>query len=159
MIKIPDDATVVRDQRLDLIRAISTLHDRLIEPKDGPGLKSRVKETMKDKGAKFAQSDFVIAALRGGGTTRSYVDPRKLYKLVADGKLTTQQFLSVLSVRKEPLTEFLSGAEIDRLSSEGAPSETSLFTEFKPGVSFDVDQIAEALQALIAEKLAAVATS
>jgi hypothetical protein len=143
MIKIPDDAAIVRDSRLDMIRAVNILQDRLIDGTDG--LKNKVRSAMMNKSAIYAQSDLCIAALRAGAP-RSPIDPAALYELVKAGKLTMPQFLSVVSVRKEPLKEFLSGAEIDRLSTAAEKPEPYLVTEFRDGVPVDLDQLAAGLQ-------------
>jgi hypothetical protein len=80
--RIPPDAKVIRDSRITLIRVISTLYDRLVNGDDG--LKDKVKATMREKDASFAESDLVIAALRAG-SGKSTIDVYKLYRMVDAG--------------------------------------------------------------------------
>ena len=152
-IRVPPEATKIRDNRITLIRLICTLHDRLVE--GDAGLKDKVKQSMQSKGAGFAESDLAVAALRAG-PARSSIDPRKLYRLVESGELELRDFLACVTVRKEPLAQFLSGAAVEKISSAGTAPEPSLFTEFKEGVELDFDQLS---QALISALNAGMATS
>jgi hypothetical protein len=147
-INIPADAKIVRDSRITLIRIIATLHKRLIE--DEEGLPAKVKATMADKKADFAESDLVVAALRAGGS-KGTIDPRKLYKLVVAKQLTLDQFLSCVSVVKKPLEEFLSGAAIEKITTPGKSPAPSLYTEFKEGVELDVESLGELLAGAVAK--------
>lgn len=146
-IQIPADAKIVRDSRITLIRLISHLNDRLVEGEDG--LKARVKKTLADKGADYAESDLVVAALRAG-TAKGTIDARKLYDLVKARKLTLDQFLGCVSVSKKPLEKLLGGAAIESLTTRGPAAEPSLCTEFKAGVELDVDQLAQTLAGAVA---------
>lgn len=145
--RIPADAKTVRDSRVTLVRVITTLYERLVGGDDG--LKAGVKATMLEKGASFAESDLVVAALRAGSAKGS-IDPRKLHELVVAGTLTLAQFLDCVAVRKEPLKAFLAGGVIDTLTANGPAPEPSLVTEFKEGVELDVEAIAETLVAALA---------
>lgn len=145
--RIPADAHVVTDSRITLIRVISTLHDRLVEGTDG--LKAKVKATLTAKGAQFAESDLVVAALRAGAAKRR-IDPKALYALVKAKKLTIEQFLSCITVSREPLEQYLSGDQIEQISIPGKTPEPSLFTEFREGVQLDIDELAESLAGAVA---------
>jgi hypothetical protein len=147
--RIPPDAKVIRDSRITLIRVISTLYDRLVNGDDG--LKDKVKATMREKDASFAESDLVIAALRAG-SGKSTIDVYKLYRMVDAGELKLSQFLDCITVSKERLKEFLPGAIIDKLTIKGAaPAEPALFTEFKDGMEIDLDELATSLAGAIAK--------
>jgi hypothetical protein len=149
MMRIPSDAKIIRDNRITLIRVISTLYDRLVNGDDG--LKTRVKQTMQDKGASFAESDLVVAALRAGAAKTS-IDPRRLWSLVEAGQLQLSHFLDCISVVKTPLAKYLSGQTIDQITSKPSTEpEPMLFTEFKPGVELDVEQLSTALAGAIAQ--------
>jgi hypothetical protein len=67
-IQVPPGTSIVTDHRLTLIRVISTLYERLVDA-DG-SMKSKVKQTMLEKQASFAESDLVIAALRRAAVDR-----------------------------------------------------------------------------------------
>ena len=94
------------------------------------------------KDASYAQSDLAVARMQD--SSRSVINPRKLHELVKARKLTIDQFLDAVSVRKEPLKEFLSGQEIEAISSD-IDAEPSLVTEFKPGIHVECQPLAEAL--------------
>jgi hypothetical protein len=147
-IRIPPEARVVRDARITTIRVISTLYDRVVKG-DG-GLSARVKATLREKDAAYAESELVFAALRPG-STKGPIDAEKLYELVKDRKLTLKQFLACVSVRKEPLKEYLAGGVIDELCGRVDDPEPSLVTEFKEGVELDVDAIAMMLADAVAK--------
>jgi hypothetical protein len=147
-IQVPPGASIVTDNRLTLIRVISTLYERLVDS-DG-SMKSKVKQTMLDKQASFAESDLVIAALRAG-SSRSTIDARKLYGLVKSGRLKLTQFLECVSVVQKPLKTYLTGEEITKLSTVGPAAEPSLVTEFKEGVQLDVDELAMTLAGAISK--------
>jgi hypothetical protein len=143
MIKIPPETNVVTDQRLTLIRILSTL-----TAKAGrlDTMKGAVKASLKSKGATFAQSELVIARLSSGGE-RSFVDPRKLYDLVKAKRITHAEFLGVICVRSSLLPPILSGTEIEEISAPDAAGEGqgSLYTEFKSQVSVNFAAIEEAI--------------
>jgi hypothetical protein len=147
-IRIPPDARIIRDSRLNLVRVIGTLNDRLVN--GAQGLKARIKAAMTEKGAQFAESDLVLGALRPGSSSGD-IEPHKLHELVKAGQLTMDQFLSSVSVRKTALTEYLSGATIALLSTRIHNPEAALFTEFKEGVELDVDELAISLAGAIAK--------
>ena len=152
--RIPADAKVVRDSRINFIRAIKTLNDRLVDGDNG--MTAKVKASLQDKDAGFAESDYVVAALRAGAA-KSAVNPRKLYKLVESGALKLNEFLDCITVRKEPLKEFLSGVAIEKLEdAPAAPATPQLITEWKEGVQLDVDSLAMELAKLIPAAAASV---
>lgn len=144
-IKIPNDATVVNDKRLTLVRVLSTLtaeDGRLDQLKDG------IKGTLKQKKAAFAQSDLVVAQLRSN-PPKAFVVPRMLYALVKSKRITMEQFLDVLCIRSSLLPPILSGEEIKAISevpvAQGSGTGGALFTEFKPEVRVDFDKIEAAI--------------
>lgn len=141
-IQIPADAKTIQEQRLTMIRVVGTLNDKLVEGDDG--LKARVKATMRDKGAAFAESDLVVGALRAG-TARGTITPQALYALVESGTLTLPQFFECVTVTKKPLERFLGKDAIEAMTKPGPAPEPSLVTEFKAGLEFDPDQLAELL--------------
>lgn len=149
---IPNDATIIKDRRLTLIRILSHLTAEKTGRLDV--LKSQVKKSMKEKDAKFAESDLVYARLEpagDGGTGKKFVDPELLYELVKKKRITLAQFLSVLCVRTSLMPQILSGDEIAAISKPAQLSDNSagglgsLFTEFKPDVHVDFDAIEAAM--------------
>jgi hypothetical protein len=154
--RIPPDAKKIRISYLDLIRAINTLKDRVVD--GAGGLKARAKATMIDKGVRYAESDRVIADLRPGSTSGP-IDPHDLYQLVSRSsstvagggpRLTLEQFLDCVTVTKKALEKYLPGNVIDALTSKIASPEPQLFTEFREGVELDVDDLAISLADSIA---------
>jgi hypothetical protein len=75
-IQFPPDAEISTDHRLTLIRVLKELtkdNGRLDELVDA------VKRTLKSKGRRYAESELVVADLRGGGGAGPrFVDPHKL---------------------------------------------------------------------------------
>lgn len=140
--KIPPDVRPVRDSRLDLIRVIASLHDKLVDGEES--LKAKVKAVMAAKGAAFAESDLAVAALRGGAAKGS-IDPARLYKLVSGGKLSMSQFLECVTVRRKPLEQHLAGEQIDRLTVMSGQASPSLTVEFKPGAAPDLDHLVQVI--------------
>jgi hypothetical protein len=145
--RVPPDARKIRDARLTAIRVIGTLYERVVKGADG--LSARVKAAMREKDAAFAESDLVMAVLRPG-STRGPIDAHDLYELVKARKLTLKQFLGCVTVRKEPLEEFLAGGAIEELCAVIANPEPSLVTEFKEGVELDVEALAASLAEIVA---------
>lgn len=143
-IKIPPDAKVIQDSRLMSLQLIKSLHDRLVNADDG--LRDKIKDTMNGKAAAFAESDHVVAALRAG-SPRSTIDPRKLYKLIEKGELTVAQFLECVSVKKDPLAQYLSKNRIEQLETPSDAPEPSLATEWKQGIAIDLPKLADSLVA------------
>jgi hypothetical protein len=146
-LKIPAGVKPFKSNPLNTIRFVATLTERLIGGEDG--LSAKVKASMARAGADFAESEYVIAALRGGGTAKGSINPEHLYRLVDAKKgpsLTVDEFLKCVAVRLEPLEEFLAGNVIDELRGElPTPAQPKLITEWKPGVVFDVDGAAVSL--------------
>ncbi len=126
--KIPDGEKIIRDQRLTLLRAIRTLAE---EADKRGGLRDQVREAMERKDARFAEDDLTLARLQIA--SRSAVNPKNLFGLIEKGKITSAQFLGVVTVRTQPLRELLNGQEIERIS-EPFDVPPALYTEFKPGV-------------------------
>lgn len=151
--RIPKAAKVLTDRRLTMIRVLSTLCQ------DGgrlDALKAAVKSKMAAAEASYAQSDLVVARLSGGARPRTQIDPMQLYDLVRKQRLTFDQFLSVLSVRTTSLPKILAGDEIARLakaaeSADAAPPTPSLYTEFKPHFSLDIDRVEASILDAVAE--------
>lgn len=137
--KIPDDAKVAHDERLTVIRAAKVLHDRACG--EG-GLITKVKATMEAKGVMYAESELVNARLQPM-TRRGPIDPRQLYKLVQGGKLKLEQFLDVVTVRKEPLAKHLPGETIDALCGPVEVASPSLITEYKSGTTLESREVAQ----------------
>lgn len=128
VMKIPEGAKVVHDERLSLIRAVTMLNEHV----DGAGgVKDQVRAAMVAQGAQYASDDRTLARLHE--SSRYVVDPTKLYALVQKGMLTMKQFLGAVSVRREALKDVLGGKAIDKLS-ERIAGRASLCTEFKAGV-------------------------
>lgn len=144
--KIPADAKIVTDNRLTIIRILS-----LLTAKNGylDKVKNAVKASMKLRDATFAQSDLALARLQKS-EPRSFADPRLLYELVKNNRITHEQFMDVLCVRSSLLPEILSGAEIHEISKPGGAEAgedagAALYTEFKPDVRVDVAAIEDAI--------------
>jgi hypothetical protein len=148
VIKPPAGADVIRDARLTPVRVISTLAEHHVAGDDG--LRARIRQTMIEKGARYARSDLVIAELRDG-STKGKIDPKRLYQQVTEGRLSLAQFLECVAVIKEPLKKYLPGAVIDRLTPTIDAPTPSLVTEFLPGIEPDFDRLAEDLATAVAK--------
>jgi hypothetical protein len=149
-IRIPADVLPAREKRLTLIRAIQLLYKHFVDAGDnGHSVRDDVKETLKAKRATYAESDLAVAAVRSG-SSKSKVDPRKLYELVKGRKLTAEAFLECVTVSKTPLAKHLAGDVIDSLSTIGPASDPWLEIELREGVQLDLDQLAEQLTGALA---------
>lgn len=145
MIQIPRDAKIISDARLTVIRAVGTLHDRHV--KAPGGLVDQVKKAMKLKDAEYAQSDLVYARLQPGDR-RGTIDPVKALAAFGSKNLPVEMFLLCVTMRKDPLKEFLSEREIESLTTFEPDPPPKLITEFKPAVTADSDarELAKLLQ-------------
>lgn len=147
---------------LTFVRAMSALN-----AKYGPlyQTKNSIKKRMRAGGVKFAQSEYVIADLRGGEDKepKKFVDPRRLLALLKEKYPDDweQKFLDVLCVRTTLLPPILSGNEIETLlepakddhgNVDHGEAGGSLFTDWKPGVKFDAE-VVEASMLLAIQKI------
>jgi hypothetical protein len=148
-IQIKEGAKIVRETRLTAIRVLGTLHSRYVEK-----TADQVKAILRAKGADYAESDLVIGALRPGAKLGAAC-PTKLYKLVQKGDLTMKQFLSVVSVKKDPLKKILGDDAVDKISEEIADPTPSLITEFKEGVQFDPKNIEQLIESIVPNAIVA----
>jgi hypothetical protein len=166
-IKIPPGAVVIRDRRLSAIKILS----ELTKP-DGQldTLKNAVKKTMVEKKATFVESDLAIGQLRsassGANGERKFVDATKLHGLIKKGRITLEQFLSVLCVRTSLLPQILSGDEIAGLSEEPRAKQAessltacaapvgALYTDFKPDLHVDLDEVLDSIGSAVAKRAA-----
>ena len=123
--KIDAGEKVVTDSRVDFVHIAGLLADRAKSVKD------EIKEAAAKKKARYVRGDHAIGRLQGGGKRKRTPDPTKLHALVKSGKITLDEFLSVVSVKIDPLKEILSGPEIIRISKNGDKSQPSLVTEFE----------------------------
>ena len=137
--RIPPDADIVQGSRLTVIRAASSLHEKVC---GRGGLSEKVKATLVDKRAHYAASDLVNARLQPGSAT-GLIEPAALFALVSAGRLTKEQFLACVAVRKEPLAEHLSGAEIANLATPVLNPTPSLITEWKSGNVMSGQELAQ----------------
>jgi hypothetical protein len=145
-IKIPSEARVLGESRLSFIAVCRALADRAKSRIDD------VKSRLQKEETAFARSDLAVAALRGGGSI-AVIDPVALHKLVLAKKITIKEFLGCVTVRKEPLKEFLSEREIDSISKSDGEREPSLIVELKPGVTLDEDELDRTIGVLVDRQL------
>ena len=117
-------AAPARDFRIDQIGFAGELQKRHVD-----NLKSAVKVRMTGEGLDLVAGDFFEGRLVA--TETGVVDPAKLLNLWAKDKITRAQLLSALSVRKEPLAEFLSRGEIEAMSTTAAGSPQLRVTRIK----------------------------
>jgi len=123
-----------------------------------------VKKTLVDKKAVFVESDLAIGQLRaaagGTGGERKFVDPTKLHGLIKKGRITLEQFLSVLCVRTSLLPKILSGDEIAQLAESPDEKEPraqqaeyvgALYTDFKPDLRIDLDEVMDSISQAVAK--------
>ena len=105
-----------RDVRVDHIGFCNELATKLAND-----LKSAVKVRMDNDELTRVTGDYFEGQLVR--STVSVVDPAKLLALWSKDKITRAQLLSALCVKKEPLAQFLTGAQIDAISetSPGTP--------------------------------------
>ena len=130
---------VARIEDLTFLRAASSLADLIDSTKAG------VKKRMRAAGVRFAQSEFVVADLRGEEKKESkrFTTARKLHEaFVKTERITFDQFLDVLCVRTSLLPDILSGEQIETIldaPQKAAPGEDagSLYTDWKPGITCD----------------------
>jgi hypothetical protein len=151
-LKIPPDVEPLPDASLTAIAGVNALK-KFVD--DDAGLVEQVKERMTEKDAAFATSDLAVAALRSSdGPALGPVDPVKAFALVGKqrGGFTLEQFLNCVTVRLEPLAEFLPGAVIDSLrpvlKGDAKPSPR-LTVEWKPNVAFDAKELLHTLGPLV----------
>jgi hypothetical protein len=145
-IKIPSGVTPPRDQRLDIIRIIGAIYDKVTNAKGG--LKDQVKEKLVEKEATFVQSDLCIGQLRPGPTFGP-IDPKKFYAKFKAGEITEKDFLSAISVGKEACKVFLPQRAIEKMCDEIEDPPKALTIEFREDVEFDAEQVSEAIVATI----------
>ncbi len=145
-IKIPDDAKVLKLDQLTRIAAVSQFVKLRID-----ALKDAVKQTMRRRDFTFAQSEFAVAHLRGGGGGQvAWINPKKVFKLTQKSgarKLTLDEFLKCVAVKEDALALLLSAEEIKAVTDTfaGTASEGRLYTEMKPNAVIDFDAIDAAI--------------
>lgn len=145
-IKIAEGAKVLRSasiaQAIDTIRVVKSLAEAPVA-----ALTGKVKKELLDADARYAESDDVVAHMRGGertpaGTTLGAVPSRKLYELVKSKKITMEQFLDCVVVETTPLRDVLGADDIKKMQPKirvpAGKTAVSLVTEFKPGVVFEL---------------------
>lgn len=120
------EAPIMRNQLIDQYGFVQELQKRFADP-----LKDRIKKDMELKGEKLAEGDHFEAVLFGGDS--SFIDATKFFCLFERGKLTRAQLVNCLRVSKDAAKEYLSGAEIERISIT-APKDKSLTVRHKKGV-------------------------
>lgn len=154
-IKVADGAKVIELPELTAIRVVKTLAEGPVKK-----LIEQAKAKLIAKKAEYAQSDYVIAELRGGpavGTSGGGavglggVPAEKLYAKVKAKEITLEQFLSCVTVELTPLRDVLGEDEITkmRLKLKNIERTPALFTEFKPGMQFELDDVAAAIAPLV----------
>jgi hypothetical protein len=148
-IRVPEGEKLIDIPNLTMIRVVKSLHEFLVDGDGDENLVANAKKLMRQKRVQFAQSDAAIASLRAG-TALGPVDPFTLWELVGTkGGLTREQFLKCVSIRVEPLEEFLPGRVIAGMRKKVGGAEPRLVTEFKPGVETDFIEMTIGLGKLI----------
>lgn len=144
---IPPGEKLLECDALTAVRVIASLANP--DDPNSPFSKCRAaaKTKMTDAGAKFGESSLVYGRLQGGGTKSSTIDAAKFLRLLKKGKLTEAQAAQCIAVKPKPLSQFLSGEEIDAISRPLPPADNpalALYTDWKPDVKIDLDEIAGA---------------
>jgi hypothetical protein len=120
------DKKIAREIRVDRIGFANELVKQFAD-----GLKDDVKARMKSEELDVVEGDFFEGKYVQG--TVGTVDPVRVFKLIKSGRLKESEFLQCIRVERGKLEEFLSGRDIDALSSF-APSTPQLRVSRKKGV-------------------------
>lgn len=119
--------SVHRDQRVDPIGFVKELQDQHAD-----GLKQAVKGRMEAGDLERVRGDFFEGLLVRPNAAP--VDPSDLLRLYERKSITREELCSALSVKKEPLAEFLTQRQIDKLAGEGTPATPRLCVSRIKGV-------------------------
>lgn len=144
--QIPPGVKSLREPRLTAIKAITLLakKDFLNALKDG------VKKAMASRHAEFAESEYVVAHLRGGGDSRE-INPKKLFALTQGrrpgekGKITLNQYFGCVRPNVEAVEELLGAAEIEVISDAAEGGGSRLYTDWKSGLDIDLNEMLHAM--------------
>jgi hypothetical protein len=60
-----------------------------------------------------------------------------------------EQFLDAITINKTELKKHVAGDVVDKISARSKTPEPTLFTEFKDGVEFELDDVDDALGELV----------
>jgi hypothetical protein len=139
-IAVEDGEKVITDERLTSVCIINELYKRRQKE-----IAALIKANLTKKKAAICQSSIGIARLKEGGVQTS-IDPQKAFKeLVLKRKMPWEQFLELVTVKKEPLGKHLSENEIEAIEIDGKPREDSLTPELKPGITLDLNALEDLL--------------
>lgn len=107
---------IPRDVRIDQLGFAGELQKQHVD-----SLKTAVKVRMNDEELDRVRGDYFEGQLVP--TVVTTIDPGALLALYSKSKITRAELLSCLSVKKEPLAAFLTGKEIEAMSTkaEGSP--------------------------------------
>lgn len=106
-----------------------------LQKKYADDLKTQVKADMLGRGIERLFGRQFEGLLVTGSSTS--IDPEKFLKLYESGRITRKQYLSALSVRKEPAKDAVSGDELARISS-AAPTSPALYVTRIKGVEISL---------------------
>jgi hypothetical protein len=145
--KLPLAANIITDRRLTSIAILKAFCEKGARLDQ---LKDQVKQRMRDRDAKYAQSELVMAHLVSSEPKR-FVDPKKFYHLVKTNRVALADFLACICVRTSQLPRILSESEIENLldaapaEGGGAEQKGALYTDWKDGAAIDLDAIEDAM--------------
>ena len=139
-----EERASARDVRVDQIGFVGELQKHFADD-----LKTAVKAKMSGDGLQHVEGDYFDGLLVDGYDVQT-IDPAKFLKLYEDGKIKRAEFLSALKIANKPAAEFLSGKEIDRISTTAA-GQSQLRVTRKKGVEI---KLTDAVRGLGKELLA-----
>jgi hypothetical protein len=139
---MPDTPPLPRDVRVDHLGLVGELVRQFAEP-----LKARVKASMDERETDRVEGDRFEALLVAGGVVQT-IDPAKFLRLYERKLITRAQLLSALRVSADPAGEFLSRADIEKIS-EFKPSAAQLRVKRKAGVEVGLVEAVRSLAAAV----------
>lgn len=130
-----------RDARIDHIGFVNELDKHFAGP-----INDAVKLKLVADNIDLAEGDFFQGLYKPGH--RSALDVEKFLRLYDKGKITREQFKSILTIRRDPATKFLTGDQLAAMSF-ALPPAPSLTVSRKKNVELPLVEVIKALGPLI----------